>query len=913
MGLYRSRAFVLLSLAWIAWIAFVGCSSSDAVPSSQLDGGPDSGADASNAEGGATGSAFSIGGNVTGLTGTGLVLTNNGGDALTIAKAGTFAFATKLADGAPYAVAVKTQPQNPAQQCAVTNGTGTVGAANVTAVTVTCTTPSFTISGTLAGLGTGAQIVLRDNGGDDVVVKANGAFQFATKVAAGKPYAVTVAMQPTGQACTVAGGTGTVVSGDVSSILVNCTTNKYAIGGTISGLLGQVVLQDNGGDDLLLTSNGTFAFGTPQPFGGPFNVTVRTPPTQPHQTCTIVGGTGTVPAFAISTIAITCTTNQYNVSVNVSSLAGTGLVLQNSLANNLSVTTNGQHPFAKKVTDGANYAVSILTQPAGPTQNCTLGANASGKINGVDIVVPVNCATDTYFVNVDASNVLGQGLTVQNEGADDLKIGGDGKSSFATPVADLAPYSVAVSVQPSHPNQTCTPGGNAAGNIAASDVTVSLACVTTQYKVKVAVAGLVGYGTSLVLENNGADDLTIANDGTYAFATSLDDGSNFKITVLTPPGSPAQTCHVDPTGTGKLDGSDATIPVTCDLPDVGNWKAAGGGFVGTPCYDGIVFVPASAGNIAYACTDASGAWKATFDTSFNATWSTINGTGGTALTNLALKGIAVVTNANMPNGVVAGAAGAAGVPDVFKSNTTAGTWNTNASLLDGNGDPFDITAVRTQASAGDMVATYDPVSGLASIFGRAGTPTFTEYAVSTATGTARTIQNVAAFGSSGAPAQHDYVAVYGKTPAGAAATGGVFESTDNGHTWTQRDTFTNGDSALVWTVRADPATFGGASITLYAGLRGGGQIYKSTDSGATWTQMNNGLPGSVEVQAFGITSTAVYAGTNVGLFQSTDGGMNWTYAGFGGRSIRAIAQSPASATTVFIGVADSTGLYIPGP
>jgi hypothetical protein len=913
MSSSRLRLVLLLALA-IAWIAFAGCSSSDTVSSSQLDGGPDAGAETSTADGSATApTSFSIGGTATGVAGTGLVLTNNGADPLTVAKDGTFAFATKLAAGASYAVAVKTQPQNPAQQCAVTNGSGKVGAANVTNVTVTCTTPSFAIGGTLAGLLAGNQIVLRDNGGDDVVMKADGTFTFATKVAAGKTYAVTVAMQPTGQSCSVAGGTGTVVSGDVSSVLVNCTTNKYAIGGTISGLAGQAVLQNNGGDDLLLTSNGTFAFGTPLAYGGPFKVTVRTPPTQPHQTCTIVGAAGTVPTFAVTSVAVTCTTNQYNVSVNVSSLAGTGLVLLNSGGNNLSVTTNGVHPFTKKVTDGANYAVSIFTQPTGPTQNCTLGGNATGKINGVDIVVPVNCATDTYFVNVDATNVLGQGLTVQNEGADDLQIGGDGKASFATPVADLAPYSVAVSKQPAHPNQTCSLGGNAAGNIAASDVTVSLSCVTTQYNVKVAVKGLVGYGTALVLEDNGADDLTIAVDGTYTFVTPLDDASTFKVTVLTPPGSPAQTCNVDPTGNGKLDGSDVTIPVTCDLPDIGSWKAAGGGFVGTPCYDGIVFVPAVAGNIAYACTDANGAWKATFDAGFNATWSTINGAGGTALTNLGLRGISVISNGNMPNGVLAGAAGSAGIPDVFKSTATAGTWNNNASLLDGNGNGFDINAVRTQASAGDMVATYDPVSMLASIWVRAGGPTFTEFPVSTATGTARTIQSVAAFGSSGAAAQHDFIAVWGKTPGGAAATGGVFESTDNGKTWTERDTFLNGDSALVWTVRADPATLGTASLTLYAGLRGGGQIYKSSDAGATWTQMNNGLPASAEVQAFGVTSAIVYAGTNVGLFQSVDGGMNWTYAGFGGRSIRAVATSPASSTTVFIGVADATGLYIPGP
>ena len=39
--------------------------------------------------------------------------------------------------------------------------------------------------------------------------------------------------------------------------------NTYSIGGTVSGLSGTVVLQDNGGDDLSVSSNGAFTFATP--------------------------------------------------------------------------------------------------------------------------------------------------------------------------------------------------------------------------------------------------------------------------------------------------------------------------------------------------------------------------------------------------------------------------------------------------------------------------------------------------------------------------------------------------------------------------------------------------------------------------------------------------------------------------
>jgi len=89
---------------------------------------------------------YTVGGTVSGLTGSGLVLQNNGGDALAIAGNGSFTFATALAYSSAYTVTVLTQPSNPTQTCAVTDNTntGTVGSANVTNVLITCG-PSTTI------------------------------------------------------------------------------------------------------------------------------------------------------------------------------------------------------------------------------------------------------------------------------------------------------------------------------------------------------------------------------------------------------------------------------------------------------------------------------------------------------------------------------------------------------------------------------------------------------------------------------------------------------------------------------------------------------------------------------------------------------------------------------------------------
>ena len=82
---------------------------------------------------------YTIGGTISDLSGSGLVLQNNGGDNLQVSSTQTtFVFATSVASGAAYAVTILTQPSSPAQTCTVTNGSGTA-TANVTSVQVACT------------------------------------------------------------------------------------------------------------------------------------------------------------------------------------------------------------------------------------------------------------------------------------------------------------------------------------------------------------------------------------------------------------------------------------------------------------------------------------------------------------------------------------------------------------------------------------------------------------------------------------------------------------------------------------------------------------------------------------------------------------------------------------------------------
>ena len=81
---------------------------------------------------------YTVGGTVSGLEGTGLVLQNNGTDDLSIDNNGSFEFETSLDDLSDYSVTVEHHPINPFQGCLVTNGSGTINGANITDVDVSC-------------------------------------------------------------------------------------------------------------------------------------------------------------------------------------------------------------------------------------------------------------------------------------------------------------------------------------------------------------------------------------------------------------------------------------------------------------------------------------------------------------------------------------------------------------------------------------------------------------------------------------------------------------------------------------------------------------------------------------------------------------------------------------------------------
>jgi uncharacterized delta-60 repeat protein len=135
---------------------------------------------------------FTIGGTVAGLTGGGVLLRNNFDDEISPVD-GSFVFPQRVSVGRGYDVTVVAQPVDPDQICTVQYGTGRVVDADVTDVSVLCTTPpasshldpTFGIDGKVSTAGVpGAEAVVIQPDGKIVVA---GEFSLSRYQADGTP------------------------------------------------------------------------------------------------------------------------------------------------------------------------------------------------------------------------------------------------------------------------------------------------------------------------------------------------------------------------------------------------------------------------------------------------------------------------------------------------------------------------------------------------------------------------------------------------------------------------------------------------------------------------------------------------------------------------------------------------------
>jgi len=422
--------------------------------------------------------SYSIKGTISGLVGSNVILRNNAEDLPIAGGATTFSFPTKVVSGQGYSVSVKAQPTAPAQTCTVASPTGTVAGADVS-VAITCTTNTYSISGHVLGL---TVSTLSLTNGVETLPIAPGAdvpFLFTTKVASGQAYAVTSSLA----GCRVSGGSGTVVSANVTSVVVNCDASLFTVGGTVSGLAGgAVVLTNNNAGDLAISANGQFSFAQPMATGTAYLVAVKTQPSQPTQSCSVSAGTGNIAGANVTSVAVTCATSAFALGGTVTGLQGTGLQLRNG-AEVLSLAAGATtFAFSTRIASGAVYQVSIEAQPGSPAQTCTL-SGGSGEVGTSDVTsVAVACTTNTYGVGATLSGLEGDGLVLHlasGSVAEDLQIsGGATSTAFASKLSSGASFLVTVAQQPAAPNQVCTLS-RASGQVGTADLDVGVSCVTS--------------------------------------------------------------------------------------------------------------------------------------------------------------------------------------------------------------------------------------------------------------------------------------------------------------------------------------------------------------------------------------------------------------------------------------------------
>lgn len=363
----------------------------------------------------------------------------------------------------------------------------------------------------------------------------------------------------------------------LSIVPVTTTGMRASISFSVSGLANTgLVLTNNGVDSFTVISNGSFTFVNKVPSDSPYAVTILTQPT--GQTCAVTNGSGTVSNANISNVTVVCSgggtpmATTYKVGGSVSGLTASGLVIQNNLADNLSLSVSGGFNFSGRLSSGASYSISILSQPVG--QTCTV-ANGAGVVGSADISnIAVTCvggAGKTTNISLGGTitglSATGLGLKVTYGAFGSTYINSyipyNGTFLLMDWLNTGDSYSVSVATQPVGQVCTVSNGSSTVGNSDISSLSVSCTggsgtLMPTYYYVEAAINGLTTNGLALSIvgfSGSGAyTDNVASNIGGVGYY--FQQPTNYSMTIQTQP--TGQTCTVL-NGVGV---ATSTAPVT---------------------------------------------------------------------------------------------------------------------------------------------------------------------------------------------------------------------------------------------------------------------------------------------------------------------------------------------------------------
>ena len=147
-----------------------------------------------------------------------------------------------------------------------------------------------------------------------------------------------------------------------------------------------LVLSDGSNTYSVPVNANHFTMPTAVAYGSSYTVNVQTQPA--GLTCTISGGTGTMPASAVMDVGVTCASSSYTLGGAISGLKSSGLVLTDGV-DDLSVSANAaQFSMPNALAYGSDFAVTIKAQPSTGTCQITHG---TGTVSGHVSTVQVTC------------------------------------------------------------------------------------------------------------------------------------------------------------------------------------------------------------------------------------------------------------------------------------------------------------------------------------------------------------------------------------------------------------------------------------------------------------------------------------------------------------------------------------------
>jgi 6-phosphogluconolactonase len=331
---------------------------------------------------------------------------------------------------------------------------------------------------------------------------------------------------------------------------------KYTVGGTLTGVTGTVVLEDNSGDQLSLDSNGGFVFSSGLAQGDAYSVTVKTQPSNPSQTCTVHNGSGIIDRTNITNVIVSCTqTGRFAYTANqvtndISAYAidaanggllpvvGAPFAASGTTPTALAVDPNGQ--FLYVANNGSND-VSVFSIDAGSGILTLIGIpTGAGSGPGALVIDPTdhylfvaNLASDNvsvYAINAGVlTEVVNSPFSVGAEPAS-LAIDPNGNFLYATNFsgANVAVFAIDLA-SGSLSNISGSPFGSGSGPLSiAIDPTDSFAYVANEaagsisaYSLNASTGQLTNLTGSPIQLGSNPESLAADPAGRYLYAANL--------------------------------------------------------------------------------------------------------------------------------------------------------------------------------------------------------------------------------------------------------------------------------------------------------------------------------------------------------------------------------------------------------